>query len=152
MDKITNQQQIPINEEGYYFAIAHSSTWWEVLDYLSSALHARGLTKQKKVEVWPNDEFAANAFEMPGPFVQVLWNSGYVSLQLLSPCDRIRTNGHISTTIIPKRAYEIGWKPLRTKQQFLEQIGDDIQAVIDEGKAKSSLIDSLRAASQGPSS
>jgi hypothetical protein len=43
----------------------------------------------------------------------------------------------------------IGWRPAWTKEQFFENIGGEIDAVLELGKAKSGLIDSLFSAAQG---
>lgn len=43
----------------------------------------------------------------------------------------------------------IGWKPEWSKERFLENIDGEIDAVLEHGKAKSSLIDSLFRAASG---
>ena len=48
-----------------------------------------------------------------------------------------------------EKPYQIGWQPKWDKKRFLTNIDDEIDAVVEEGQAKSSLIDSLFAASRG---
>lgn len=48
-----------------------------------------------------------------------------------------------SENIISEKNHRLGWKPVWNKDRFLHNIDDEIQAVLDLGKAKSSLIDSL---------
>lgn len=43
----------------------------------------------------------------------------------------------------------LGWKPQWREEDFFEHIDDEVQSVVELGKAKSSLIDSLRQAAQG---
>lgn len=45
--------------------------------------------------------------------------------------------------VIAENAYKIGWKPAWDKERFLESMDDEVEAVIELGKAKSSLIGSL---------
>jgi hypothetical protein len=41
------------------------------------------------------------------------------------------------------------WKPKWTEKEFFEHIDDEVRDVLELGKAKSSLMDSLRQAAQG---
>lgn len=54
-----------------------------------------------------------------------------------------------SENIHAEKTYGIGWKPTWNKERFLENIGDEIEAVLELGKAKSSLIDSLFESARG---
>lgn len=82
IDKIHRKETIQSGTEGYYFALAHDLFWWETLDHLAAALNARGLVTDSKTRLWPSDEAAAEALGVPVPFVQLLWNSGYVVVVL----------------------------------------------------------------------
>lgn len=55
----------------------------------------------------------------------------------------VRANQETSANISAERVYQIGWKPMWNRDMFLQSIDDEIQNVLDLGKAKSSLIDSL---------
>lgn len=48
-----------------------------------------------------------------------------------------------SDNIIAEIPYRIGWKPEWNKERFLQSLDNEIDAVLELGKAKSSLIDSL---------
>ena len=45
-----------------------------------------------------------------------------------------------------EKGQKIGWKPEWNRERFLQNVDDEIEAVLELGKAKSSLIDSLFAA------
>ena len=48
-----------------------------------------------------------------------------------------------SENIVSENTHKLGWKPEWSKSRFLQNIHDEIQAVLALGKAESSLIDSL---------
>ncbi|KAG6997644.1 hypothetical protein G7Y79_00039g076060 [Physcia stellaris] len=123
VQKILQQEALPSGKEGYYFALAHDLYSWEYLDHLAVTLHARGLVSEPKTELWASDEAAAKSLGVPVQFLQTLWNSG--------------------ENITAKKPSEIGWSPEWTKDRFLQNIDDEIQAVLEEDQTKSSLIDSL---------
>ncbi|KAL9609303.1 MAG: hypothetical protein Q9167_005921 [Letrouitia subvulpina] len=129
IQKILKKEAIPNGTEGYYFAVAHELHWWEVLDRLAVALNARGLVTDTKTQLWPSDEVAAETLGVPVQFVQTLWNSG--------------------DNIVSENKHRLGWKPVWTKDRFLQNIDDEIEAVLELGKAKSSLIGSLFEAAKG---
>ncbi|KAK9779764.1 putative NAD-dependent epimerase/dehydratase domain-containing protein [Seiridium cardinale] len=128
IEAVLQNQSIPSGTEGYYFALAHDIHIWEFLDRLATALKARGLVDDSNVATWPNDEVAAESIGVPSQFLAALWKSG----------------GNLSAT----RPRSIGWKPQWTKEKFLDHIDEEITDVLDLGKAKSSLIDSLFAAAK----
>lgn len=84
--KAIRDEPLQRGREGYYFALAHEVQWWEVLNRLAQALKARGLVTTTTIPVWPSDEAAAEAMGVPVPFVQALWNSGYVHPLTCFPC------------------------------------------------------------------
>ncbi|KAK6071487.1 nad dependent epimerase dehydratase family protein [Seiridium cupressi] len=128
IEAVLQNKSIPSGTEGYYFALAHDIHIWEFLDRLATALKARGLVDDSNVATWPNDEVAAESIGVPSQFLAALWKSG----------------GNLSAT----RPRSIGWKPQWTKEKFMDNIDDEITDVLDLGKAKSSLIDSLFAAAK----
>ncbi|KAF5990295.1 hypothetical protein FBULB1_122 [Fusarium bulbicola] len=121
-----NREEIPSGKEGYYFAVAHDLDMWEFQDHLAAAMKARGLVTSDKPEVYPSDEFAAEAIDVPVEFLSILYKSG----------------GHFTAT----RPQSIGWKPKWNKERFLKNVDAEIGGVVELGKAKSSLVDSLFAA------
>jgi len=42
-----------------------------------------------------------------------------------------------------ENGYKIGWQPKWNKERFLQHVDDEIDAVLELGKAKSSLVDSM---------
>jgi hypothetical protein len=62
---------------------------------------------------------------------------------------RVTSNQSCSENIVAENVHKIGWKPVWTYERFLQNIDDQIQDVVDLGKAKSSLVDSLFAAVRG---
>lgn len=50
---------------------------------------------------------------------------------------------NLSANIIADNAFKLGWKPKWDETCFLDNIDDEIMSVLELGKAKSSLIDSL---------
>ncbi|KAF2231493.1 NAD(P)-binding protein [Viridothelium virens] len=129
IQKILQKEPLPSGTEGYYFALAHNLIWWEVLDQLAATLKARGLVTTSDTSIWSDDEAAAEAMGIPIQFVQPLWNSG--------------------ENIVRKKPDMIGWEPAWDKDDFLGSIDDEIQAVLELSKAKSSLIDSLFESAKG---
>ncbi|CRL22542.1 NAD(P)-binding domain [Penicillium camemberti] len=123
IENILQGEPIPAGREGYYFALAHYLHLGEVLDHLAIQLKARDLISDSKTKIYLNDEAAASSLGIPVPFVRPLWNSG--------------------DNIIAEIPHKIGWRPMWNKERFLQNIDDEIQAVVEHGKAKSSLIDSL---------
>ncbi|KAJ4256785.1 hypothetical protein NW762_008881 [Fusarium torreyae] len=121
-----HNETIPSGTEGYYFAVAHDIDVWEFLDHLATAFKARGLATDEQPNIFPNDEFAAEAIGVPVQFLGPLWKNG----------------GSFTAT----RPQRIGWKPEWDSARFLENVDDQIQDVLELGEAKSSLIDSLFAA------
>ncbi len=61
----------------------------------------------------------------------------------------MNTDRNISAHIIADNAFKLGWKPSWDKARFLENIDDEVAAVLELGKAKSSLVDSLILAAKG---
>ncbi|KIW09780.1 hypothetical protein PV08_11880 [Exophiala spinifera] len=122
--KILKEEAIPTGEKGYYFAMAHRTSWWEVLQHLAEALYKRGLVDEAEVKIWPSDEIAAQALGWPRQFVRAMGTS--------------------SGDIIPVNAFNIGWQPKWTAESFLGSMDEEIKAVLEQGdKFKSTLYNSV---------
>ncbi|KAJ4293395.1 hypothetical protein N0V90_008678 [Kalmusia sp. IMI 367209] len=128
VEKILHGEDPPSGSNGYYFAIAHRLLSNEFADHLAATLHARGLVGSPKSEVWPSHEAAADALGVPAMFVDILFNSG--------------------DDMASKSGEKVDWQPKWDKERFLNNLNAEIDAVIELGKAKSSLIDSLFAAAK----
>ncbi|KAL3444767.1 hypothetical protein BJX65DRAFT_310568 [Aspergillus insuetus] len=122
-------ETIPRNKEGYYFALSHDLFLGDVLDHLALALSSRDLVTDTKPRIYPSDKVAADSLGVPEQFVQTLWNSG--------------------DNMVAEIPRKVGWRPAWTKERFFENFDDEIDAVLELGKAKSGLIDSLFKATQG---
>ncbi|MBH1945714.1 hypothetical protein I5L01_16010, partial [Erythrobacter sp. YJ-T3-07] len=116
-----------------------------LLERLAEALRQRGLVEVDKVKPWPSDKLAAESLGVPEQFLEALWKAGYV-VAPTSSCRKclISYRDNLTTT----RAQNIGWQPKWDKKKFLDNIDDEIDAVLEHEKAKSSLIDSLFAAAR----
>lgn len=121
--KALGKETLQHGRDGYYFALGHDIQWSETLPRLAATLQARDLVKDSEIDVWPSDGEAADAMGVPAAFVQLLWNSG--------------------EDLVTDNQGRLGWEPKWDKQRFLNHMHEEVQAVLDEGKAKSSLIDSL---------
>lgn len=72
---ILQNTSIPSGENGYYFATAHRSPWWKVMQLIAEGLHSRGLVKEPKVDVWPTYDEAADALGFPRLYVRAMCTS-----------------------------------------------------------------------------
>ncbi|KAJ4346654.1 uncharacterized protein N0V89_010585 [Didymosphaeria variabile] len=146
VEKILQGEEPPSGSEGYYFSTSYQISSHHFADQLAAALHARGLVSSPKPEVWPSAEAAAEALGVPAKFVEYLWNSGCViHSPQLSQANSIRDDAP-STGI--GSGPKIGWKPKWDEEKFFRHIDDEVDAVLELGKAKSSLVDSLFAAAK----
>jgi hypothetical protein len=58
-------------------------------------------------------------------------------------------NLNVSANIVAHTESRLGWNPKWKTNEFVAHIGDEVDAVVELGKAKSSLLESLRLAAQG---
>lgn len=90
----------------------------------------RGLLGAKeKVRTWPGVEFAASTLGWPEAFVPFMFTAG--------------------ADVVAERAFEVGWSPQWNQRRFLENIGSEVEDVLESGKAKSGLAESMRKAAGG---
>lgn len=75
-EKILQQESIPSGEKGYYFAIAHRFSWWELMGRLAQCLHQRGLVDSPHIQTWPSYELAADSLGWPREYVRNMGESG----------------------------------------------------------------------------
>jgi hypothetical protein len=74
-EKILQKEPIPSGEKGYYFAIAHRTHWWDVMQRLAKVLHAHGLVAEPKADIWPSYEMAAEYLGFPRLYVRAMGTS-----------------------------------------------------------------------------
>ncbi|CAJ2501453.1 Uu.00g043060.m01.CDS01 [Anthostomella pinea] len=122
VEKIIRKEQLPSGEDGYYFAVAHSTHWWDILDHLALALHARGLA-EPATHIWPSEEMAAQSLGVPVDYARSIWNGG--------------------PKVTSEKKHLLGWQPAWDSERFLRSMDEEIQAAHELGGPKSSLLDSL---------
>ncbi|KAF5581026.1 nad dependent epimerase dehydratase family [Fusarium pseudocircinatum] len=71
-----HNEEIPSGKNGYYFAVAHDIDMWDFQDHPATAMKARGLVSSDTPDVYPSDEFAAEAIDVPVEFLEALYKSG----------------------------------------------------------------------------
>ncbi|KAK1751479.1 hypothetical protein QBC47DRAFT_391890 [Echria macrotheca] len=129
VEKILLKEPIPDGEKGYYSAKAHEVQWWELLTRLAVRLEARGLAADSTVRLWSDDKAAAKVLGVPEQFVSILWKS--------------------TSSMVPVNKRYLGWEPVWNKERLLANIDEEIDAVLELGEAKSSLISSLFEVAKG---
>jgi hypothetical protein len=75
LEKILRQEPVPSDENGYYFALAHRSPWWKVMDGLAKGLYSRGLVTEPEVQVWPSYDEAAETMGFPRLYMRAIGTS-----------------------------------------------------------------------------
>ncbi|KAH8200806.1 hypothetical protein TruAng_005043 [Truncatella angustata] len=109
VEKILQMEPIPSGEIGYYFAIAHTVPWWNVMQRIAESLHARGLVKSSQTQIWPSYKMAAEYLNFP--------------------LAHVRAMGASSGEFGPINAYRLGWQPKWDEKKFLENMDDEVSAV-----------------------
>ncbi|KAH6658326.1 hypothetical protein BKA67DRAFT_211262 [Truncatella angustata] len=72
VEKILQMEPIPSGEIGYYFAIAHTVPWWNVMQRIAESLHARGLVTSSQTQIWPSYKMAAEYLNFPLAHVRAM--------------------------------------------------------------------------------
>ncbi|KAJ5808690.1 hypothetical protein N7474_009959 [Penicillium riverlandense] len=129
MEAILQRKQLPTGEQGYYFTVSHAVAWWDILDRLAVAMHARGLVNEPTTKVWPSDEVAAESLGVPIKFAHSMWNS--------------------SPKVVCVNKDKIGWQPTWSRERLVESLDEEIDDFLELGMPKSSLLDSLKPGSRG---
>ncbi|KAI1200615.1 hypothetical protein F5X97DRAFT_293244 [Nemania serpens] len=118
-------EKIPSGEEGYYFAVAHETSWWDVAQSLADVLSARGLVTEPTAKFWPSDNVAAEALGLPAQYVRLM---------------------HIArVTIDYNNRYPLGWQPKWDNQKLLENMDGEVAATLQYDKGRTTLFDALDA-------
>ncbi|KAM0424376.1 hypothetical protein ACHAPT_010524 [Fusarium lateritium] len=124
LEKLLQQEPIPSGESGYYFAVAHRSPWWKVMDGLAEGLYSRGLVTEPKAQMWSGYDEAADNLGFPRLYVRAIGTS--------------------SGRLVPENAFKLGWQPKWDEKRFLDSLDDEIKAVQQLDTVKMSLFDSLK--------
>ncbi|KAI3329397.1 NAD(P)-binding protein [Xylariaceae sp. AK1471] len=124
LKKIVQGEKLPSGEEGYYFAVAHEVGWLDIAQGLSNALYARGLVTEPSVKTWPSDDMAAEALDLPRPYVRLMHTA--------------------RVTIDYENRYPLGWQPSWDKQRLLASMDEEVNATLQHDKGRTSLFDALK--------
>ncbi|RWA07405.1 hypothetical protein EKO27_g7699 [Xylaria grammica] len=123
--KILQGEKLPSGEEGYYFAVAHEVGWWDIAQSLAGALSARGLVTEPQARIWPSDDMAAEALDLPRQFVRLMHTA--------------------RVTIDYNKRYPLGWEPKWDDQQkLLASMGEEVAATLQHDKGRTTLFDVLK--------
>ncbi|KAF2792902.1 NAD(P)-binding protein [Melanomma pulvis-pyrius CBS 109.77] len=121
--RILNKDLVPSGEKGYYFAMAHRYSWWNVMQRIAEAMHARRLVDEPEAKIWPSYEMAAESL-------------GYPLLYM-------RAIGTSTGELVPVNAYKLGWNPKWDEEMFMNSMDDEVLAVLELDTAKASIFDTL---------
>jgi hypothetical protein len=136
----------PSGDKGYYFGVSHTIDWWETVQCIAEALHARGLVTEPKVQIWPSDEMAAEYLGFPPAFVRMIGTSGSVP-HFVNRC-KGRKLTCLSGEFDPVNAHQLGWQPKWDKKRFLDNIDDEVAAVLELQNFNPSVFDTLMPSSK----
>lgn len=75
VERILKGDPVPSGEKGYYFAMAHRSPWWDAMQRIAEAMHARGLVNEPKAKTWPSYEMAAESVGYPLLYIRAIGTS-----------------------------------------------------------------------------
>lgn len=73
------EKAVGTGEDGFVFVQSHRTPWWDILDALAGAMHARGLVDEPRAATWPSPEVMTEALEVPAAYAYSIWNSECVS-------------------------------------------------------------------------
>ncbi|OKO98519.1 hypothetical protein PENSUB_9195 [Penicillium subrubescens] len=122
-EAILQKRALPACQSGYYFTVSHSVRWWDILDRLAAAMHARVLVDEPTTKIWPSDAFAAESLGVPVNFAHSIWDS--------------------SPKVVCVNKDLIGWKPIWNSERLLESMDEEINDFLELGMPTSSLLASL---------
>ncbi|KAI1733606.1 hypothetical protein F4680DRAFT_394717 [Xylaria scruposa] len=121
--KILQGEKLPSGEDGYYFSVAHEASWWNMTQSLAKVLYARGLVTEPTAKVWPSDDMAAEALDLPRQFVRLMHTA--------------------RVTIDYKSGYPLDWHPKWDEQRLLASMDEEVDATLQYDKGRTTLFDSL---------
>ncbi|KAI9898773.1 hypothetical protein N3K66_007133 [Trichothecium roseum] len=118
------EKTVGVGEDGFVFVQSHRTPWWDILDALAGAMHARGLVDEPRVATWPSPEVMTEALEVPAAYAYSIWNS--------------------EAFIQGVKAKRLGWEPTWSTERLLANLDAEIDAALDPDANKTSLIRSIR--------
>ncbi|KAH7305843.1 hypothetical protein B0I35DRAFT_443369 [Stachybotrys elegans] len=123
IEKILQGETPPQGEQGYYFAVAHQFSYWDLLSGLAKSLHQLGLVDDETVKTWPSWEAGADALGFPRAFIKGIAGS--------------------EGEMIAVKPFQLGWKPKWDEKRFLESIDEEIAAAEKFDTGKTSIFEVL---------
>jgi hypothetical protein len=72
VSKIMNQEPIAVDNDRYFFGVAHREHWWKVMDRIAKGLYTRGLVTEPTPKVWSNYDMAAESLGFPRKFIAAM--------------------------------------------------------------------------------
>ena len=75
MEKILQREDIPSDQDGTYFGLAHKVSWWKIKKLIAQNLYERGLVDDPKPRVWPSYEQAADELGFPRAYIRGMGSS-----------------------------------------------------------------------------
>ncbi|KAK5632994.1 hypothetical protein RRF57_008708 [Xylaria bambusicola] len=122
--KILQGEKLPSGEVGYYFSVAHEAGWWDMTASLATVLYDRGLVTKPTVQIWPSDDVAADALDLPRQFVRLMHTA--------------------RVTIDYKNGYPLGWQPKWDEHRLLANMAEEVNTSLRYDKGRTTLFDTLK--------
>ncbi|WZH49978.1 3Beta_HSD domain-containing protein [Fusarium acuminatum] len=124
VNKIVNQEPIAVDNDRYFFVVAHREHWWKVMNKIAKNLYARGLVTEPTPKIWPNYDIAAESLGFPRKFIVPM----------------CMTNGDL----VPVNGDKLGWKPKwDSEEKFLDLLDQEIDDILNLDTAETSLFNEL---------
>ncbi|SPJ78952.1 uncharacterized protein FTOL_07343 [Fusarium torulosum] len=124
VNKIVNQKPVAVDNDRYFFGVAHREHWWKVMDKLAKGLYARGFVTEPTPKIWPNYDVAAESLRFPRKFIVGMCMS----------------NGDL----VPVNGDKLGWKPKwDSEDKFLNLLDQEIDDILKLDTVGASPFDDL---------
>jgi nucleoside-diphosphate-sugar epimerase len=111
LTKVLNGEDVPSGKRGIFFSETGDYTWLELATGLAQELYSQGVLKTPQVNHISLDE-AAEQWGGNAQFIEL----GFAS--------NARTKAELSR--------ELGWKPTRTKEDFVKNFREEVEVVVAE--------------------
>ncbi|KAM0229278.1 hypothetical protein ACHAP5_011702 [Fusarium lateritium] len=124
VNKVVNQEPVAVDNDRYFFGVAHREHWWKVMDRLAEGLYTRGLVTEPTPKIWPNYDMAAESLGFPRRFIVPMCMS----------------NGDL----VPVNGDKLGWKPKwDSEEKLLDLLDQEIDDILKLDTAGMSLFHDL---------
>ncbi|KAM0201465.1 hypothetical protein ACHAQI_011257 [Fusarium lateritium] len=124
VNNIVNHEPVAVDNDRYFFGVAHREHWWKVMDGLAKGLYSRGLVTEPTAKIWPNYDMAAECLGFPRKFIAAMCMS----------------NGDM----VPVNGSKLGWKPKwDSEAKLLDLLDQEIDDILNLDTAGTSLFNDL---------